>query len=444
MNHRYTALAVAGALVAMIAAACSSSKPSSSANTSATTASNGTTATSTAGNTASAPGITPTTIKLGYITSVTGVSSAGFSDGFAAAEARADVQNAAGGIDGRKIELVQVDDQSTPAGDLAAAQQLVSQGVFGVVDYSAFTFGGYKVLQEAGLPVTGYSFDGPEWGVEPNSNMFSFLPPESTAWNGKYYYYNVTGKFLSEIGSKKPAGFAYGISPSSTASIKVIYEGASQNGLSDCYANYSVPFGGVDFTADVLQVKAAGCDSVIGSFVDSSDQALAAAVNNAGLNNVKKLWFTGYDSNSLSTAATRATFQDSYFQNPIIWDANIPPVGAMLANLAKYDPSFHAGDLPDFGTWGSYIATDLMIKGLQLAGQNPTRQSFISHLRQVSAYNAGGVLPSPTSFTNFGTPQMMPATGCTNFVQLVNGAFVNADPNQTPVCTGLVTFPAST
>ncbi len=354
------------------------------------------------------------------------------------------MQNAAGGVDGRQIQLVQVDDQSTPAGDLAAAQRLVSEGVFGVVDYSAFTFGGYKVLQAAGIPVTGYAFDGPEWGEQPNSNMFSFLPPDSTAWNGKYYYYNYTGKFLAAIGSKKPAGFAYGISPSSQASIRVVYEGASQNGLSDCYANYSVPFGGVDFTADVLQVKAAGCDSVIGSFVDSSDQAMATAVTQAGLTNVKKLFYTGYDSNTLSTAATRAAYAGSYFENTIIWDANNPPVGTMLANLAKYDPSFHTGDLPDFGTWGSYIATDLMIKGLQVAGQNPTRKAFINNLRQVSAYNAGGVLPSPTSFTNFGTPQMLPATGCINFVRLQGSQFINADPNGQPVCSGLVSFPAST
>jgi branched-chain amino acid transport system substrate-binding protein len=371
------------------------------------------------------------------------VASSTFVDGQEGALARFSAQNAAGGVDGRQIQMVTVDGQSTPAGNLAAAQQLISKGVFAVIDYSSFTFGGYKVLQQAGIPVTGWSFDGPEWGVEPNSNMFSYLPPISTSWSGKYYYPNYTGVFLQSIGVKKPAGFAYGISPSSQASIKVIYQGASQTGLSNCYANYSVPFGGVDFTADVLSVKNAGCDSVIGSFVDASDDAMSLAVTQAGLTNVKRLWYTGYDSNTLATTATKDAFEGSYFSTTIIWDRSNAAVATMLDNLAKYDPSFKPGDLPDFGLQGSYISADLMIKGLQEAGQNPTRKSFISNLRTVTDYTAGGILPSATSFANFGTPQMIPASNCQNFVQLSNGQFVNADPNGKPVCASTVVFPAT-
>ena len=116
----------------------------------------------------------------------------------------------------------------------------------------------------------------------------------------------------------------------------------------------------------------------------------------------------------------------------------------MLGNISKYDSSFKTGDIPDFGLQGSYIAADLMIAGLQGAGQNPTRQSFISNLRQVTNYTAGGILPSPTSFANFGTPQMIPQSVCDQFVQLVNGNFVNANPGGKPVCAPPIKFPAST
>lgn len=356
------------------------------------------------------------------------MSSSNFADGPQGALARFNAQNTAGGVDGRKIQMISVDDTSTPAGNLAAAQRLIADGVYAVVDYSAFTYGGFKVLQEAGIPVTGWSFDGPEWGIEPNSNMFSYLPPISTAWGGYYYYPNYSGVFLKAIGADKPAGFAYGISPSSKASIKVIYEGASQSGVSNCYANYSVPFGGVDFTADVLSVKNAGCNAVVGSFVDSSDEAMATEVSQAGLTNVKRLWYTGYDSTSLSSQAIKQAFNGSYFETNLIFYPSTPPIATMLSNLAQYDSSFKTGDIPDFGLQGSYIAADLMIKGLQVAGQNPTRQSFITNLRQVTDYTAGGILPSPTSFANFGTPQMIPQSTCQQFVQMVNGAFINANP----------------
>jgi branched-chain amino acid transport system substrate-binding protein len=441
--------AIAVGALALLATACSSSSKGSSSNTTApagsttaTTASGGPT-TGASGNTASATGITPTTIKIGYITDETGVASSTFVDGAQGALARFQAENAAGGVEGRQIQMITVDGMSTPAGNLAAAEKLVSDGVYAVIDYSSFTFGGYKVFQQAGIPVTGYAFDGPEWGQEPNSNMFSFLPPVSTSWGGYYYYPNWAGNFFKSVGADKPAGFAYGISPSSQASIKVIYEGASQSGVSNCYANYSVPFGGVDFTADVLSVKSAGCNGVAGSFVDASDQAMATSLTQAGLTNVKKLWYTGYDSNTLATSAAKAAFEGSYFATAEIWYPSSPPIATMLSNLAKYDSGFKQGDIPDFGLQGSYIAADLMIFGLQHAGQNPTRPSFINNLRQVSSYNAGGILPGNTSFTDFGTPAMNGTQGCEQFVQLVNGAFVSANPGGKPVCAPNIKFAAS-
>jgi branched-chain amino acid transport system substrate-binding protein len=328
------------------------------------------------------------------------------------------------------------------AGNLAAVQRLISDGVFGVIDYSSFTFGGYKAFQQAGIPLTGFAFDGPEWGSEPNSNMFSYAPPTTASWNRYYYFPNYTGPFLKSIGATKPAGFAYGISPSSQASIRAIYAGASRSGISDCYANYSVPFGGVDFTADVLSVKQAGCDAVVGSFVDSSDQALATAVDQAGLSNVKKLFFTGYDSNTLATQATKAAYEGSYFLTSVVWYPSSPPVATMLGSLAKNDSGFKAGDIPDFGLQGSYLSADLMVYGLEHAGHNPTRQSFINNLRQVTNYTAGGILPSPTSFANFGTPLMNGTSGCTYFVQLHNGQFQTV--GNRAFCGPIVKFKAST
>ena len=115
----------------------------------------------------------------------------------------------------------------------------------------------------------------------------------------------------------------------------------------------------------------------------------------------------------------------------------------MLDNLAKTDSSFKVGDIPDFGLQGSYLAADLMVKGLQVAGQNPTRQSFINNLRQVTDYTANGILPGATSFANFGTPQMIPQSTCQQFVQLVNGTFVSANPNGKPVCAPPIKFSAS-
>jgi branched-chain amino acid transport system substrate-binding protein len=412
-------LAAVGA-TALLAAGCGSS---GSPKTTGTTATGGTTGG--AGLTASAPGITPTTITIGYITSQTGVASSTFADGPGGAQARVALQNAQGGIDGRKIVLVPVDDQSSPTQDQTAAQELVqTKGVFGIVDFSPFTFGGTRYLSQKGVPVTGFGFDGPEWALASSSNMFSFSPLVDTPIAGSTYGYTTDAIVMKALGVTKLGGLGYGISNSSQTSIRAILTAAEQLGISKCYENESVPFGGVDFTADVLAIKQAGCDGIAGSFVDSSDIALSGAIKNAGLTNVKQMYFTGYDSQILDNPSAAAAFAGSYVGVSYDPASTTPAVQGMFGALKQYDPQYKAGSIPDLGLYGSYVAADLMITGLQKAGPNPTRASFISTLRQDGSYNAGGLLPSPIGFTGFGTPAMLPATSCAQFAYLSGGKFV--------------------
>ena len=116
------------------------------------------------GDTASAPGITPTTIKIGILTDLTGTASSSFSDTPGAMEARFKAINAAGGIDGRKITWVVDDTTSTPTGAETAAKDLVqNKGVFAIAELSSSFYGAAPYLQQAGIPVTGVGLDGPEW-----------------------------------------------------------------------------------------------------------------------------------------------------------------------------------------------------------------------------------------------------------------------------------------
>ena len=167
-RHVRTAAAAVGLITAL--AACGSSSKNSGASSTTTPTGHS----SSSGNTASAPGITPTTIKIGFITDLTGDGSSNYFDATNGPASAFDALNAAGGIDGRKIDLVVADTASSSAGALAAAQSLVNKGVFGIVADSSFFFGAYKYLQQAGIPVTGGVADGPEWGEQPNTNMFNY------------------------------------------------------------------------------------------------------------------------------------------------------------------------------------------------------------------------------------------------------------------------------
>ena len=93
-------------------------------------------------------------VKIGFISAD---SSAGpdFEDTAKACQARVDAQNAKGGVNGRKIALATVDDQSSGA-NLTAAQDLVkNRRVFAVVDNSPFAFLSYRFLLDSGVPTIG-------------------------------------------------------------------------------------------------------------------------------------------------------------------------------------------------------------------------------------------------------------------------------------------------
>jgi branched-chain amino acid transport system substrate-binding protein len=374
-------------------------------------------------NTASDVGVTPTTIKVGYISSQTGIASSTSAGAVEGAIARFDLQNAEGGVHGRKIELVPEDDQSSLTQFLTDAQDLVqNKKVFAVLPISSFTFAGASYLNKQGIPVVGSAFDGPEWGEQPYRNMFSFLPPYSTTYAGKNYDYSTYGKFLRDIGVTKLAGVAYGVSPSSQEAIHAIFASAAGQGVANCLADYSVPFGAVDFTATALAIKNAGCNGTVAALVDSSDDALAQTEENAGSNSSH--WFEqGYDQQTLDSPTARRVDQGAYVSSSVIFNPGIPAVATMLGALQKYG-HFRAGTIPNFGTWTSYAAADLFIRGLEAAGRNPTRPSFIANLRQVTDYSAGGLLPFEISFTGFGTPAMFPPTACSYFVQLKDGKWV--------------------
>ena len=80
-----------------------------------------------------------------------------------------------------------------------------------------------------------------------------------------------------------------------------------------------------------------------------------------------------------------------------------------------------------------------MIKGLELAGKNPTRASFIANLHKDTSYNAEGVLPGSVSFSlkNFGTVNMLPKSYCNYFIQLKNDKYVTTNGNK-PWCGTLL------
>jgi branched-chain amino acid transport system substrate-binding protein len=374
--------------------------------------------------------VTATSIKIGFITDLTGVGASNYFDATNGPQARFNALNAAGGLNGRKLDLVVADTGSTPAGYLTAAQVLVNKGVFAIISDSSFGFGGYRYEQQLGIPVTGGVADGPEWGQQPNTNMFNYaggIDPREPA-------NTLDGVFFKSVGATNVAGFAYGISPASTDSIKDLKESLQAVGIKMGYENLSVPFGASDFTADALAMKKQSVDGATCSCVQSTNIALAVGAKQAGVPLKAALMFSGTDSGLFKNAAAAAAAQGTYWPSQIVpIDLNNPATEAFVANLQKYDSSYKGG-YPDYGVTSAYLGADVMIEGLSVAGQNPTRQSFISNMLKVSSWNDNGLLAGPIGWNHFG--QANP-TSCEYFTKVQGNQFITIN-NGKPFCGTLI------
>jgi len=367
---------------------------------------------------ASAPGVASNAITLGLITPETGGAGPEYTGIVPSAQARIDEQNAQGGIDGRKIKLIVKDDQTSPATDQTATEALLAQGVFGVIDESPVTFGGYKILQQQGVPVTGGAYDGPEWYQQPNTNMFSITGPNDP----KDPQYTTFANFTKAHGGKKCGAVGYGISPSSQAAASGYLFACQKAGLQKAYLNNTLPFGSVNVTTLVLQLKAAGVDSLYLPLDENTNFAIMTALKQAGVNMKVILNATGYGQALITDTSAVPDAQGAWFSptgTPV--ELKTPATTAFQAALAKYA---HYTGVPDFSWYEGWGGADLMIKGLELAGKNPTQAGFITALHKVTNYNLGG-LEAPVNLTlaHFGKA---PKQLCGYVAEFKGDTFVNS------------------
>jgi ABC-type branched-subunit amino acid transport system substrate-binding protein len=370
------------------------------------------------GATATSAGAAPAPITIAYVTDLTGAGSSQNGNSPAGFNARIALQNAQGGVNGHKLVPLVIDDQTSPTEVTTAVQSAISKGVFGIVSQSPVFFLAAKYPQQAGFPVTGTYDDGPEWGTQPYTNMFA---ADEGSVDPKYPVNTLVGNFLKTHGGTVLGSYGYSISPSSSRA-------AIANGRSFVHAggkvgvlNTTVPFGGVDFTSDALIAKQKNVNSLVPSMDANSNYALATALKQAGVKLKASLYATGYQPDVIHSPAW-STLQGSYFL-ALFRPWSLPNAGTqqMQAAMKKY-AHFSASQFPTFGQYESWTGADLMIKGLELAGPNPTRAGVIKGLRGLTAYNANGLLPQSINFsTIFGHD---PQQTCSWVMQAQKSGFV--------------------
>jgi branched-chain amino acid transport system substrate-binding protein len=371
------------------------------------------------------PGVTDNSIKVGYIFSKTGVAGSTFLNADKGCKARVDRENANGGVNGRKVEVEYVDDQSNANnGNMTAAQDLVqNKNVFMLVNNSSFANQTYRWELENGIPAIHGGFDGVYYGEPGNENIISALG-NVVAVNGVTY--DGLPKLMKAMGAKKVGALAYGISPSSTAAAtNLINLAVPKVGLQKGYLNTTVDFGTTDVGPLVLGIKNNGTDAVYLPMVANSNLAVVQGLQQNGVKMKSTVLATGYGQALLDQPVSKTLGPE------VVLATTFAPVELktkatkqLQADLKKYADFT---DIPDFGVYTGYITCDMALVGLKNAGNPPTRAAFAPNLRKLNTYDQAGLACQPIDISTQ-TYGQAPKTGCGWYLQLKDGKFVVFPP----------------
>jgi branched-chain amino acid transport system substrate-binding protein len=394
---------------------------------------------STSGNKASAPGITPTKITIGNFYSVTGKvapQETQYGIGF---DAYISKVNAAGGIHGRKITVVKGDDEGSSTAALANAQTLVEQkNVFAMAQLS-FELGAFATyLHQQGVPVVGY----PNGAVPAYQNGFSNMidlggfPSLNQNLGIKAF-----GKFLKQEGVTSLAIIS-DVTPSGVETAESSAAVAKLEGISVSYKNTTLPVGAsANLGGVAADMKSAGANGVFFSTSPQTEAATLSAMQQAGYkpkfvlgNGISPAEYNQGNNGTLY----KGTFQQLNF-GTISPQANTKAAKTFRATIEKYghQSAYTTKQFTYQGVLGYGIA-DAIVQGLQNAGQNPTRASFLAALKKIKNYTGAGTEIAAINLgdTRLRNPGSNPGPPyCVQYERFNGTDYVNQPEH--PVCGGL-------
>ena len=417
-------LVVVAALIA-VTAACGSSggKAASPASGSASGPGTGST-----GNKASAPGISSTAVKVAFVVNQTGAAASAQAGSIDGVKARIALQNAQGGVSGRQIELTVEDDQSVPSNELPVVQKAVQQqGTFAVLEESVLFGGAYRYLQQQKVPVlTGYANDGQEWGDPSISNMFQATGSTSPTAPPVV----AIMKVLKARGATKLALLAYGGEAASIGLADSLQKAAAAEGIQLVYVNKTIQLPATGLSTVALQVQKSGADSLVTALAPADDFAARAAVKQQGAN-LKVPVILNYGQDVIATGPDRSVADGATIVFPYA------PLELNTAATKTFDDALHKYSslqgVPSIGAYDGWAAADLFIHGLQLAGQNPTREGYIAALHGETHFTVGGLeAPVDLAQNKQGTYADQSAGNCAYGASVKAGKFIPLTGN--PFC----------
>ena len=372
MSHRTVRVSTSGramrtaslvllAVTALVAAACSSGSTSGSAASGS-----------------SAPGVTSTTVLFGQTVPKTGPAAL-YGESTAGVQAYFDYVNAHGGVNGRKIHFISLNDQYQPPIALQDTKTLVyTDHVFAevAVNGTAATEANITVLGPNNVPLVG-----PQTGATIFAGTF------------RKYLYNVWPSYLIE--GKMLGTFAQGQHLTKVGVLyqnddfgKSLLQGLKNSGIKPALA---IPYDPTqtDFSPQAAQFKAAHADAVVILAIPGPTTDFLNALNAINYKPVRIMSQVSAIPQEFQTAPQEFPGSYSGAFIPPLQDTTDSQVKAFLTGMSTYQPGKPQSV---FAAWG-WTEAQVAVAGLKAIKGPITRDSYEAALNSLANLTTlGGVI----------------------------------------------------
>jgi branched-chain amino acid transport system substrate-binding protein len=354
------------------------------------------------------------TVKVGIMIDETGANAPAWTGYPTAIKIAFNDINKDGGVNGVKATYVIADSQSSTAGTLSAAQNLIEQDHVSVLmPMSEYFFAAEPYVLAQKIPVIGTGYDGPEWQVKSNTNLFN-----ADGNFDRYGIYPGIGQFVKANGGTVCGAVGASDSPAATLQANQFIAECEAVGLKGTPVNSSLPFGSSDVGALALQLKSEHVNALFLPLLTTTAFPLLAQLKQLGADIKLPILRTGYAASTLASKATVTAAQG------FVFDLTAAPVELQTPGAEDMNAALDAAGTPGPPSYGQttiWAEAQALRAGLEKLGKNDaTPANLITALRSVNDFNDGGLLsPLTINFAQYNTK-----TNCTWFVKLTGDAFV--------------------
>ncbi|HSV78146.1 MAG TPA: ABC transporter substrate-binding protein [Ramlibacter sp.] len=349
-------------------------------------------------------GVTDNAIKIGVHAALTGPASFVGQGGKVGIDAAVAEINGNGGVNGRKLEIVYVDDRGSPDGGVSAVRRLVDDdkvfAVFGAGP-SASTVSVVPLFQQNGVPYLVSFASDPRVLEKFTPNIYSGATVPQLDAIGSYADFMV-----KDLKAKRVAMMVCD-QPHCTSSAPILKGLLEKSGVHVTVSTYNT--GDTDFTGQISQIKSATPDVIFLFGLAPDEGRIIPGIKRSGLPQPIVTDVSGSDLTVLRMAGPAAEgYYTFWFGGPQFYDDTSGAMGKFLASI-RANKIERPANTPNLYTLMAYADIYVLAEAIRVGGKDVTRAGLLKSLDN----SIKGFVPAAPNWghaASIGSPRTFSAT----------------------------------